>query len=259
MGSTPTLAVPKLEGARNIMVGWISPGDVTAAMAKSLVDTLISDPDHRITNSVALQSSPRIVEARTQLVQCFLELSRCDWLLTIDADMAWEFPDFDKLCRAADPKRRPIIGGLCFAGGRIGPDGPLNVNPTLYKVWTADDGQLESETMTDYPRDRVVEVGGTGAAYMLIHRSVLTTMAEKFHPHPYPWYAESFIRGRPVGEDLTFCIRAGACGFKVFVHTGVRIAHEKRYYLTEALYDDHRRSAQRAGAGAAESLQPAAV
>ena len=254
-----TLSLPKMAGASNIMIGWISPGDVTASMAKSVVDTLIVDKERRITNSVALQSSPRIVEARTQLVHSFLELSKCDWLLTVDADMSWNYEDFDRLCRAADPEKRPILGGLCFAGGRVGPDGPLNINPTLYRVWTESDGQLQTETMTEYPRDRVVKVNGTGAAFMLIHRRVFTEMLEQFGKSPYPWYAESYIRGRPVGEDLTFCIRAEACGFPIFVHTGVKVNHEKRYYLTEKMYDDHRNALERAGAGAAESLQPTAV
>lgn len=254
-----TLSLPKMAGASNIMIGWISPGDVTASMAKSVVDTLIVDKERRITNSVALQSSPRIVEARTQLVHSFLELSKCDWLLTVDADMSWNYEDFDRLCRAADPEKRPILGGLCFAGGRLSPDGPLNIKPTIYRVWKDDTGELQSETVYDYPKDRVCKIDATGAAFMLIHRSVLVRMGQLYGSHPYPWYNESFIGGAPVGEDVTFCIRAANAGFPVHVHTGVKVRHEKRYYLTEMLYDNHRDTAQRAGAGAAESLQPTAV
>jgi hypothetical protein len=39
-----------------------------------------------------------------------------------------------------------------------------------------------------------------------------------------------------VSEDITFCLRAGACGFPVYVHTGIEIGHMKEQMLTAELY-----------------------
>lgn len=238
---TPSLTIttPKPQGASNIMIGWICPGDVTNAFAGSLMDTMLGDPAGRVTARVSLQSSPRIAQARNDMVAAFLE-SNQDWLLMIDADMAWKYEDFDRLCKAADPERRPIIGGLCFGGGRAGVGGKLNIFPTLYNISDTENGQIISDPVMEYPRNKVMRVGATGAAFLMVHKKVFVDIGKVFYGHPFPWFMESVIRNKPIGEDITFCIRATSLEFPVFVHTGVKIGHEKRFYLTEELYDDHR-------------------
>lgn len=242
--ASPALTLPKAAGAKSVMVGWICPGDVTNSFCSSLVDTLIRDPEHRIQGQINLQSSPRIVQARTEVVVSFLQMN-IEWLLMADADMSWDYEDFDRLCRVADPVRRPIVGGLCFAGGRSAHSEEMKIFPTLYNM-TADDQGLYSEIIFDYPENRVMEVSATGAAFLLVHRSVLIEMQNKLgYNNPFPWFAESVLRGKPVGEDITFCVRATSLGFKIFVHTGVKVRHEKRSYLTEEAYDNHRRASCR--------------
>lgn len=98
------------------------------------------------------------------------------------------------------------------------------------------------EPLDQYPPNRVVQVGATGAAFLLVHRFVFVTLKEKLahspdgYPNPYPWFAETVTRGRAVGEDITFCMRASACGFPVHVHTGAKVAHRKHIDLTEDLW-----------------------
>lgn len=229
------LTLPRMAGASNIMVGWICPGDVTNRFASALADTLIADEKlRRIRGKVSLQSSPRIVQARTDMVEAFLS-TELEWLLMIDADMYWEYPDFDRLCRAADKDKRPIIGGLCFGGAKG------QMFPTLYDIKIDEDGQIDSTTIRDYPKNKVVEVSATGAAFLLVHRRVFIRMINAFDQNgtnPYPWFNEVISRGRALGEDVAFCVRATSIDFKVHVHTGVRIGHEKRHLLTEEMYLD---------------------
>ena len=71
----------------------------------------------RIRSIIGMQSSPRLVEARSQMVDSFLTL-RNEWLLMIDADMAWSPDDFELIAKHADPDDVPILGGLCFGRGR---------------------------------------------------------------------------------------------------------------------------------------------
>lgn len=238
---TPSLTISSLkpQGASNIMIGWICPGDVTNVFAGSIADTFLGDDHRRISARVSLQSSPRIAQARNDMVSAFLG-SASEWLLMIDADMVWTYPAFDKLCKAADAERRPIIGGLCFGGGRAGVNGELKMFPTLYNILEGEGGELDSTPMEDYPRDKLMKVGATGAAFLMVHRKVFMEMAKQFYGHPFPWFMESVLRNKPIGEDITFCIRATSLGFPIYVHTGVKIGHEKRFYLTEELYDDHR-------------------
>jgi cephalosporin hydroxylase len=67
-----------------------------------------------------------------------------------------------------------------------------------------------------------------------VHRSVLETLREK---HGDNWFSQ--VRddvGDTIGEDITFCLRAGAAGYKIFVNTAVRTSHHKRVWVTEDDY-----------------------
>lgn len=232
----------KVKGATNISIGWIHPGMVTGDFALSLAHTIQHDNGRRnISQLLGCESSPRVSEGRSQLVDGFLEHGAADWLLMIDSDMGWQYRDFELLCEHADKDRVPIIGGLCFGGGRS-----VGLFPTIYKLQEHPEHGWEIEREPNYPRDTLVRVGGTGAAFLMVHRRVYNRMGNAFakdaqgHPNPFPWFMETIHNGRPMGEDMTFCIRAQTIGFPIYVHTGVKVTHMKQHRLTESLYDEMR-------------------
>lgn len=235
--------------ADRVSVGFIHPGDVAGDFAQSLAHTVLRDRnDRRINNVIQVQSSPRVSEGRSQVVDGFLHQTNDDWLFMVDADMSWEWEAFDLLCRHADQEQVPIIGGLCFGGGRSWEGGHPKIFPTIYKFVKQDDSSPGIEVVDDYPRDELIPVGATGAAFLMVHRSVFCKMKVVLaktpdgHPNPFPWFAEVINRGRPVGEDITFCMRAQACGFPIHVHTGARVGHRKSMTMTEDTYDMVRRA-----------------
>jgi hypothetical protein len=163
----------------------------------------------------------------------------------VDSDMTWDYEAFELLCKHADPDEVPITGGLCFAGGRSwDANGNPMIYPTLYRFSADEDGGISGvERVLDYPKDTLVEVHATGAAFLMVHRKVFIRMANVLSktsdgfPNPYPWFSEVINRGRPFGEDITFCSRALALGFPVHVHTGARVGHRKTMTMDEALFD----------------------
>jgi hypothetical protein len=204
---------------------------------------------------IKLQSGPRVAEGRSQIVEEVLtKLKGCDWALFVDADMDFEA---DALCQLlghaydgnadADPFQPtwPVIGGLCFAGGYD------RMYPTLYEGKKHSSGQVVPEPIADYPRDELVQVMATGAAFMAVHVKVLMHMTKAWpegfgtDPHgqhnPHPWFVEGQNYGVQFGEDIAFCMRVNALGYPVAVHTGVKVGHVKKLILTEAVYDDYRR------------------
>ena len=210
--------------------------------------------------TIELLTGPRVAEGRSQIVEAFLSneaYNNAEWLLMIDSDMTFE-PDI--LCQllghayGGDVKAKtsepdcPVIGALCFAGGRS------RMYPTLYKgeTRTAWDGstQVVPEPITDYPRNQLVKVMGTGAAFLLVHRKVLQHMRMPHpdgfgtdahgQPNPHPWFVEGLSKGVQFGEDIAFCMRANAIGYGVFVHTGVQTGHLKTFELNEELWDEYR-------------------
>lgn len=68
--------------------------------------------------------------------------------------------------------------------------------------------------LRDHEADGLVEVEATGSAGMLIRRNVLETLGS-------PW----FELGNGVSEDVAFCQKARAAGFKIHVDLGVRMGH----------------------------------
>lgn len=191
--------------------------------------------------TIALSSGPRVAETRCLMVDLFAtKYPDSEWLLMIDSDMTFPEDIVEALMHVADPVEAPIVGGLCFAGGKQ--SAPY---PTVYRLTTLETGQLGVERVYDYPRDAMVKVGATGGACLLMHRSVFAAMKTKFgelpsgEPNPYPWFQEGIIgpHGEAWGEDILFCLRAHQLGIPVHVHTGIKLGHAKVQIIDETLYD----------------------
>lgn len=177
-----------------------------------------------------------LVEARNNVVRQFLNERDSSWLLWLDTDMGVPPDAVDALLEVADPDSRPIVGGLCFAQKDVGSDGlggyRCEPRPTILDWVPAGDA---GTTMgrTTYPVNAVVQCAATGSACILIHRSVLEKIRGQFGD---VWYDRlpNRVVGGLFGEDVSFCLRAGAVGAPVFVHTGVKTSHMKRLWLQEA-------------------------
>lgn len=230
------------------MLATLSAGTMSSLTAESIwatmrADGMRKDPwfgEHG--GTINIISGPRIAETRSQIVDTFLReaaFARAEWLLMVDADMVFTPGDVFDLLEVADPDTHPIVGGLCFAGN-LG-----TMYPTIYVASRDADGKLDLDRVEDYPRDAIVKCHATGGAFLVVHRRVLLAMAKAFRtlddgtPNPYPWFVEGHtdVHGRPYGEDIAFCMRAGALGFPVHVHTGVKVGHHKSIVLTEELFD----------------------
>ena len=167
--------------------------------------------------------------------------SPVDWLLWIDSDMGFAADSLYQLLAVAHPTERPIVGGLCFTSRQYAHDGMFGYRtrpqPTIYDWLPADDGQPRFLSMPMYPVDHVIQVAGTGSAFILIHRAVFEKIAEQMGP---TWYDRTpGTDGKLLGEDISFCVRAAALQFPIHVHTGVRTTHFKQQWMGEA---DHWRA-----------------
>lgn len=180
-----------------------------------------------------------LATARNKAVRHFLEDGEADWLWWVDTDMGFGPDTVERLLEAADPKERPVVGGLCFFNREDAADGMggyrSTVVPTVYD-WTNKDGQMGWAVRWQYPTDAVIRVGGTGAACVLIHRSVFEKLAEDTSHGSWYDRIPNTTTGQLIGEDLSFCLRAGALGIPIHVHTGVPTTHFKPIWLQEEDY-----------------------
>ena len=227
MSNRPTK--PKRDRTR-VAVGYLHPGQTSALFTNSLIGMLLYDRsrEQRICSVLNEWSSANVSQSRNAIVEQMLA-GPADWLLFIDSDMEFGPDALDALLHVADPEKAPIVGALCFGmmHGRL--------FPTIYQLTLQDDGRPVTVRADDYPPNAMVQVAATGAAFLLIHRSVLEAMRPRFNP-VFPWFQETDLAGHPCGEDLTFCLRAGQLGIPVWVNTGVQIGHHKTQVLTEELF-----------------------
>jgi hypothetical protein len=95
------------------------------------------------------------------------------------------------------------------------------------------DDEVGFRSRIDYERDALVEVSATGAACLLIHRTVLHRIREKVGPH---WFDPiTHPKGTTFSEDLSFCVRVAAVGFPIHVDTRVRTTHDKHGVFLDEL------------------------
>lgn len=231
-------------------LAFLHPGTQSSCFVRSKTDLLLHDLQH----SGRLMSHPfgelgleahaaRIHEARNEAVTAFLDRSEAEWLWFVDADMGFAPDTLDRLVASADRYSRPVLGGLCFAKKSDG-SGPFHARrfriiPTLYRMYETDDS-VGFVPMFDYPRDQVVEVDVTGAACILVHRSVMESMRDEvgdrwFTPISVPKGKKGYTE---FSEDMSFCVRVKALGHKLHVHTGIQTTHDKgSIYLDEEVFD----------------------
>jgi hypothetical protein len=220
-----------------VVVAYCHPGAVNAAFHESLLDLLVYDMafHRRIVHGggrLARQASANLAGPRNDVVKRFLAGSDADWLWFVDTDMVFLPDTLERLLECADPDKAPIVGGLCFStdGGAM--------FPTLYGLMGEEDDP-QVIRFHEWPPNSMFQVAATGTGCLLIHRTAFERIRDFAVPATgqvgfntaYPWFQETAHDNRPVGEDITFCWRAGVVGIPVYVNTSVHIGHVKEYLL----------------------------
>ena len=224
-----------------VVLAWAHPGQVSGRFMDSVLRVLLADRfevnegrPSKVVSYMYVESGPRIASARNHIVRQFLaneHYAAAEWLLMLDADMTFT-PEtvatvFAGVRDDAGNLARPIVGGLCFGGGHGA------IMPTMYELCAPEENEgVPMRVIDSWEPGSVVPVDATGAAFLLIHRSVLVAMAEQF-PEPVPWFAESVHAGREFGEDWTFCLKARRMGYPICVNTNAKVGHMKEVCLDE--------------------------
>lgn len=183
--------------------------------------------------------SGRLVPSRNFATTLFLDKTPHEWLFFVDTDMGWEPNAVHRLLEVADADARPVVGGLCFALMEAQYDGSgghrFRIVPTMYKIGhNVATGSPSFCYYGPYVPDSVAPVAATGAAFLLIHRSVLEKLRAE---HGDRWWDQFYDNeGTMVGEDIAFCARLGRLGVPVHVHTGVKTTHHKELWVSELDY-----------------------
>jgi len=231
-----------VSGGDLVAIGYITEGSQDFHFTLSLDDAMRYDAEHEQQLAwppIRNQSGVDLSLGRNQVVEAFLG-TEAQWLLFIDTDMGFAPDAISRLRASADPETRPVVGGLCFGIKRaeITAEHGYHVNPhpTLYQ-WVERESDAGFSAIVDYQRDTVQQVHGTGAAFLLIHRSVLERMGAEQGPR---WFSLAGHPKAPQGfsEDMSFCLRLLGLGIPLFVDTSVKTCHAKKLMIDEWCFDN---------------------
>lgn len=224
-------------------LGYVHPGEVTGGFFYSVVRAFAHEIGaHGAPFALIGEICPsgQLVDSRNDVTKYFLDRTDLEWLWWCDTDMGFEADSLSRLIASADPVERPVIGGLCFGLRRSRDDFELQAYehqcfPTLY-TWEERDDEVGFRTMVKYPKDALVEVGATGAAFLLVHRSVLEAIRAKYGD---VWFDTiQHPKGARFSEDISFCIRVAGVDKPLFVDTGIKTSHAKGgVYLREQEFE----------------------
>jgi hypothetical protein len=228
----------------SVALGYLHSSRVSHSWHSSLMNTLAYDKSlglnliGSIPFAVSCSGPNSLVEGRNMVVSNFLDKTEAEWLFFVDTDMGFEADALERLVLAADPVTRPVVGGLCFAMKHMGVDGRGGFRvmpvPTLFMFAKNPKQGIGFANRFIYPTDTMLQVAGTGAAFLLIHRSVLEEMRQI---HGNAWF--DFVQygdGTQVSEDLSFCWRLADMQVPLYVHTGIKVTHHKELWLSEDDY-----------------------
>lgn len=232
-----------------VVVSWVRPSQVHGNFMESLLNLAYFDRANHDRMApgrggfISQTSSANISGARNSICLEFLTQHSAPWLLMLDTDMTFQPDLVEALLQEADEDKAPIVGGLCFSMDNEG-----KLFPTLYDVIGSEESP-EFVRYHEWQPESMMQVFATGAACLLIHRSALRAIRDYRDPeHPerfgfsqaFPWFQETDFYGRVMGEDITFCLRAGRAGLPVYVNTSVQLGHIKQFELNLELFAGQR-------------------
>jgi GT2 family glycosyltransferase len=210
---------------------FVHPGFVPVDFQKALAD---SQARNHFQTTFMAASDARINNARTAVVEAFLNKSDAEWAWFLDTDMVFGPDILPRLLQTAKEKKGKVVAGLCFiyakSKGAIYP----NIFMELPNRKPGQKRYMHAATWPDEP----FEVDGTGGACLLVHREVLQAVEERYKDSPYPWQDERVdeATGTMEGEDLVFCQKIKECGYKIWYDPHAEVGHLKEVVIGSREY-----------------------
>ena len=151
-----------------------------------------------------------------------------DFVLWIDSDMVFPPHLMEDLRKDLD-EGRDMVGAVCHM--RRAP-----FRPVFYKTLRQGLTPAEnvSEHYDDYPKDGIFPVEGVGFGCVMMRTKVIKAVVDRYHElfAPLPGY----------GEDLSFCIRARACDFDIWVDPKIQVGHKASTIVTNKTFEAYRKT-----------------
>lgn len=159
-----------------------------------------------------------IYVAREQLAAQAITMN-ADYILWLDSDVTFN-PELLADLIAHD---KDFVTGIYFR--RRPPFSPTIFSEVRYGE-TAE--EYKAVNYDDYPLDSTFEIDACGFGAVLMKTQVMRDVLDQ--------YGQGFTPMRGFGEDISFCIRAKQCGYKLWCDSSIKLGHVTRSVSNEDTY-----------------------
>lgn len=215
-----------------VALGWCDNGMVDGKFAEGLFFTYIH---HRnlIADGIRAQGN-QIGRQRQVLIDEWYKQNNTDWLLWVDSDIVLTPQVFQMLWDVADKATKPVVTGVYF----ISKENEQSMMAPFPCLFMDTDDEHNIAYVHPLPANEVIRVDSAGMGLVLMHRSVVTKLKEKF-PDQSVFAEVPGIGVKFISEDIVFFRKLKEAGVPVHAHTGARVKHMKRFALDENYYHNY--------------------
>ncbi len=212
---------------KGIWLGIPVYGFVPAASFSSFLTAISLLPRLAEFFSVTTHVKTYVHLARRHIAEMVLESAQknaIDYVFWIDGDSVFSEKELTQLLLAAKQDDLDIVAGLYVY--RMDDAKPI--------AYVKEGGKWI--TPSQLPANRLVQVNSVGFGFTLVKVEVIKKLVEKYGLEKVFNVVDE--KRNDVGEDFLFCQLAEKEGFKVWVHTGVKIGHDNSiHWPSEKLFE----------------------
>ena len=214
-----------------LTIGWCDGGLVDGKFTQGLMYTILEAPKHgiNVTQAVRVHGN-QIGRQRQALFDGWADQLDTDWLLWVDSDIVLTADVLKKLWDTANKVIKPVVSGIYFISKQD--EGSLTYPlPQIFN----DVDEFTIKHIHPLPDNEIIQIDCAGMGLVLMHRSVVDTLREKFPGESM--FAEKEAPGdKYVSEDVVFFRKLKAAGVPVYANTAARVKHMKRFDFDDKYY-----------------------
>ena len=206
-----------------VAIGWCDNGVTDGKFTEGLLSVVLASVGlgMPISKSIRVQGN-QIARQRQALLDHWYDNAETDWLLWVDSDVVIN-PDIWKLLHdTADSKTHPMVSGIYFISKTTNGSLPVPM-PVIFD----DIDEYTVKYHHPLPVNEVLKIDMTGMGLVVMHRSVVTKLREKYGTD-ISFFAENDQKNdKFVGEDISFFRKCKAIEIPLYAHTGAIAKHMK--------------------------------
>jgi hypothetical protein len=213
-----------------LSVIWCDNGNTDGKFTEGLVYSIITG-DVPFHNAIRVQGN-QIARQRQAAFEMWNKVGT-DWALWVDSDIVLTKEVVKTLWDTADKIARPVVSGVYFISKQM-ENTLMMPMPAIF-----DEGENEYEIKHHHPlpRNQVIKVDSAGLGLVLMHKSVIKALHDKFGETDFVFAENSASGEQFIGEDIAFFRKVKAAGIQVYANTSALVKHMKRFALDDGYYN----------------------